>query len=178
MYKRRLAPLLRSVLRSPRAYTQGEARNVPSPRAYMGGGRSFSKSQKLYRGPEPIWGDSLKFLKCKGLYIERKIYTMTRAVSPTADTGGEARNLSMFQCLYIGRKVYMTTRTSLCSMLRSSNSQSHTILHIFHTLLHISHIFPHIYIPSYFPHIPSYFPQVFSLSPIDRGEGGELADFQ
>ena len=54
----------------------------------------------------------------------------------------------------IGRKLYMTTRTSLCSVLRSSNSQIHIFLHILSIFLHIFHIF-----------------HISSLSPIDGGWG-------
>ena len=52
----------------------------------------------------------------------------------------------------IGRKLYTTTRTSLCSVLRSSKFRSPIFFHV-------SYIFPHV--SSYFPRIPSYFPRIF-----------------
>ena len=62
---------------------------------------------------------------------------------------GESSVLFQVPGPWYGRKVYMTTRASLRSVLRSSGSQSHIFLLIFHI----------------FPHISTYF-SIFFTSPV------------
>ena len=87
--------LLRSVLRSPKSQSLFRVRGVkleifleryiwwlPSPFALLGSGaytgegkaRNFAKSQRLYRGPESTWGESLQFSQVPGPLCWRERY--------------------------------------------------------------------------------------------------------
>ena len=84
------------------------------------------------------------FFKSQGLSIERKVYVATRIRSSRFHSlyggGGSLEFFQVSGSLYIGRKLYTTTRTSLFP-------------------------FPEPHISSYFPHISPYFLNISSYVP-------------
>ena len=112
----------------------GELGIFPSPRAFIYRKKDiYDDSHSFFYVLEPMWGGG----------GELRIFPGPR---------DSMKSQSLSEGFYVRRKVYTTTRTSFCSLLRSSNPEPHISSYFLHSLifLHISHIFLHIFLT--FPH--------------------------